>query len=213
MNSSHNSSAFFVALLAFCCLVLAVPAQVASAVTLLNPSFEEPPGTNTFFPGETIGSGWVVESAPTGSVVIHNSTDPNTWHPASDGVQQLYMGNHANAAVVYQDIALDALTIYRLTFDLAALKINFGVSSAALLDVDILLNGSSILGNPVTFTRPPLGGFEEQELNFTTSSAGIHRLLLSSGQGDPTNVDNFTLTALAVTNYLRTGVGDFGMME
>lgn len=180
---------------------------------LVNPSFEQPDVAagdfQNFFAGETIGSGWVVESgipAVLGDGVLGLT--------ATDGDQMLYVDNSLLESSLYQDVALAAGTGYRLAFDLSTFD-NDANTLGAVLTVDISLGGSSILAAPATFTRP-LGsaGFVAQSLDFTTAAGGTYRIRLGAPTGSGTVVDNFSLTPLAVPepgSVALTGIGLAGM--
>jgi hypothetical protein len=172
---------------------------------LVNPSFEDPKVDASFgyagayTAGATIGSGWVVESADFGAFVIadyYTTGEGVIFAAPTDGGQFLYVGNNATSSTITQDVVLQGSTQHVLTFDLAEFLPGPYNSNGAFLLVDVRLNGSSILGGVVPFTRPARSGYEKQTLTFTTQDAGEYRLWLRSGSGYGTNVDNFSLTAV-----------------
>ena len=183
-----------VKLLVVVAALVAFAPGTARAGLLVNPSFEEPaltPGTfRDFNAGQTIGAGWVVQSGI--ATIISNGFSP-TWPSATDGSQILFVGEFLTATTVYQDVNLAAATAYRLTFDLSGFSLPNDGNGAVLL-VDILTGGTSVLGGPVTFTRPEPSQFAPEVLDFTTAGSGSYRLVLDQPGNHGTNVDNFTLT-------------------
>lgn len=179
--------------------VVIVPVGSARAGMLLNPSFEQPvllPGTDQVFSaGSTIGAGWVVEMGESVVITDDYALGGVIWPDPTDGSQFLYVGNNLSAAAVYQDVVLGAATPYRLTFDLANFLSPLG---GARLEVDVLFNGSSILGGAVSFDRPAGAGFAGEVLEFMSNEAGTYRVSLTSPNGFGTNVDNFILTSTTV---------------
>lgn len=184
--------------------VAAVGSLTQGQNLLVNPSFEDPQVDTGFgyagaySAGMTIGSGWKVESADFGAFVIadYYTGGGVTWADPTDGNQFLYVGTNASSSTIYQDVALQGSTRHVLSFDLAEFLSGYFVSSGAYLLVDVLQNGTSILGGAVPFTRPIGADFATQTLEFTTQAAGEYRLWLRNGGGYGTNVDNFSLTAV-----------------
>jgi len=181
--------------------LVAGAAGQARAELLLNPSFEQPvlaDGTVAgFSSGETIGAGWVVQSG-NASIITKGFTvevPPGTFWPGpSAGNQYLYDGSNLVATTVYQDVSLAAATAYQLTFDMA----NFlggGLGSGARVNVDVTINGVSVIGGPTSFTLPLGAGYTTESLDFTTAGAGTYRLLLEQPGGYGTNIDNLSLSA------------------
>jgi hypothetical protein len=199
-----------VKLFAVAAALATVAPATAHAGLLINPSFEQPalpPGTfRDFTAGNTIGAGWVVQSGD--AQVITNNFSP-TWPNATDGNQIAYLGQNLQATTVYQDVSLNASTAYRLTFDLSGFS-QFNNGNGALLKVDILSGGQSILGGPVTFTRPEPSQFAGEVLEFTSGSSGSYRLILNQPGGHGTNVDNFSLTLASVPEPSSLTLGCVG---
>jgi hypothetical protein len=172
---------------------------------LVNPSFEDPKVETGFgyagayTAGTTIGSGWKVESAQYGAYVIadyYTTGEGVIFAAPTDGGQFLYVGNNATSSTITQDVVLQGSTQHVLTFDLAEFLPGPYNSNGAYLVVDVLQNGTSILGGVVPFSRPAGSGYEKQTLEFTTQDSGEYRLWLRSGGGYGTNVDNFSLAAV-----------------
>ena len=184
--------------------VAAIGAWSQGQNLLVNPSFEDPQVdaslgyAGAYTAGATIGSGWVVESTDFGAFVIadYYTAGGVTWADPTDGNQFLYVGTNATSSTIYQDVALQGSTRHVLSFDLAEFLSGYFASSGAYLLVDVLQNGTSILGGAVPFTRPIGADFATQTLEFTTQDSGEYRLWLRNGGGYGTNVDNFSLTAV-----------------
>ncbi len=180
--------------LAYASLIALIMASSAHAAVITNGSFESPdiPGGSSFAffnPGETIGSGWVVDAAsPSAILVLREAAGV---HPTVlDGDQYAVIGLAPDFATIRQDVALDAAS-YRLSFQLAAGET---VSDAALT-VDILQSGSSVIGGPTGFNVPTGSGFTGQSLDFTASTADSYRLVVTA-TGGATAIDAFQITAI-----------------
>jgi hypothetical protein len=179
------------------CIVGATQAQVGPNL-LANPSFEQPaltPGTAS----DVTPTAWGLLNGIPALITQGYTGGGVLWPHPTDGSQFLYIGDNATATSLFQDVTLAAATHYRLTFDEANF-LSMSDPSGARLSVDVLTNGQSILGGPVTFTRPEGADFATQELDFTTGNAGAYRLLLSQPGGYGTNVDNFNLSVASTTS-------------
>lgn len=178
-------------------LLAALPAMAANLLT--NPSFESPVvpagSFQVFTTGQTIGAGWVVQSAAINAVVIDQGYAGGglVWAPPSDGTQFLYVGNSLSPSTIIQDVGLAAGSPYRLTFDLASF-LSSAYTAQVRLDVVEIGSATSVVGGPQTFTRPAGSGFTPEQLNFTTLGAGNYRVTLVGDNGYGNNVDNFSLT-------------------
>lgn len=191
----------------FC--VCAMSASVFAQNFLQNSSFEVPvvaAGAFTrFYSGDTIGAGWIVDSAAVDAAVIDRGYQGGsaTWYAPTDGNQYLYVGDIASVSVIHQDVLLTTIGSHRLTFDLA----NFAASpfpGGARLTVDVInvASGVSVCGGAHVFTRPLGGGYAQEQLDLNVVQTGAHRLSLESANGFGCNVDNFVLISTPRTGLV-----------
>lgn len=165
---------------------------LARADLLVNSSFEDPDllgGGQRFNIGETIGSGWTVDS---GSIQVIDSPSDGTYYPsASDGQNILFTDTDASS--ISQIVTLLASTQYRFTIDLAGPLQDFN-SNGAYLDIDVLQGGNTIIGGPMTFTRPVGASWATQELLFSSTISGSYQISLTSRQDFINSLDKAVLT-------------------
>lgn len=193
----NAKSGTFLALIAVACV-----SSAQAQNFLFNPSFELPAIPNgTFVPftaGQTIGVGWVVDSAVFAADVITAGYTGGgvTWTPPTHGNQYLYVGDSATASVLHQDVALPGAGSYRLSFDLASFLSAFAPGAKVSVDILNLGNNSSVIGGSQDFTRASGIGYATQTVDFIAQQAGNYRLTLANANGFGSNVDNFSLTAV-----------------
>lgn len=179
-------------------IVGSLPAQAQNF--LLNPSFELPAVGNgnrqTFHAGQTIGVGWVVDSASFNVLVADKGyNDSNLYFPPTQGNQYLFLGDVGGAPVVRQDVTLAAGGPYKLTFDLGNNQAGNNPGTGVTLDVINLSDNLSVVGGPQAFTRPPGAAYSSQELDFSAPQAGDYRVLIANTAPLPSYLDNFALVA------------------
>lgn len=198
-------------------LALASCVGLASANILVNGSFEQPvlgaSGVQGFLTGQTIGTGWVVQSTTTSATVLSDAYSGGgaDWPIGSDGNQYLYVGDSLGTSVVSQDVVLAGGVLHTLTFDFATFR-SPGIPGR--LTLDVIQGGSSVLvGGPFVLNVPFTGAsgvFAPHSLSFTTTVSGTYTVQFASTSGLVANVDNFDLVpapGAAGLWLLAAGVG------
>lgn len=172
--------------------------EVQATNLLQNGSFEDPdvnssPYFTSFFTGQTVGSGWVVDFTNSGSLVIDNDINTCcgvTWHDTSDGHQYSYLASGVGNTTLRQDFPATASVPYTLSLTLADFATQFVLPGGrVLVDVIDLSNLSSVLGGAQLLQTPDFSGFIPFTIPFVAASSGQHRLLLTSVSGYAGNVD------------------------
>ena len=166
------------------------------AATVVNGSFEDPAVEFLlmgFDPGETIGTGWVVDGLSDSSSVVLFRSGALGAPVTNDGGQFLLIGaGNPDFATIRQDLTLEAAS-YRLSFDLAD---GDGAAPINAVNLDITRSGQTIIGGPQNFSVGLSSGFETQELLFVAPTAGDYRLIVSATAGTP-GIDAFSVTEIA----------------
>jgi hypothetical protein len=157
-----------------------------------NASFESPDvtGSQGFFAGNTIGIGWLVDSSSKAPAVVFDSGafgGPTTH----DGGQYLLMDSSLGGTAIYQDIAVNSFTQYRLAWELGTQPPGIDGEVA----IDIISDRSSLIGGPRSFFLAAGSPFTSMDLSFATqASADIRLRVIASGKS--TSVDAFSLTSV-----------------
>lgn len=184
-----------------CSLTIGVAATDA-AISLANPSFEEPQLIGTYQTGFD-GTSWqaVLTASNRGGIIPEDvggfGTDPNAKAP--DGRQWAFLSNNS---YIYQHIgSLDAGQKLHVTFT-QYMQLNSGTGSDLSIEIwngDPTGNGIKL--DSVTFLHLPKGqkAFREATLDPGGAVSDLYFVVRAvTGTGDSTNVsfDNFVLTAI-----------------
>jgi hypothetical protein len=171
--------------------LLAIPAHAA---VITNGSFESPdiPESllfNFFIPGQTVGAGWVVDSASDSAILVLRDVAA-TQVTVTDGDQYAVLGLAPDSGTIYQDITLDAAD-YQLSFQLGSDEANLDGE----VSINVLRSGASIIGGPTSFGVSIGSDFQTRTLDFSTTQADTYRLVVAATGGAPA-LDAFQITSI-----------------
>lgn len=179
-------------------------AAISSANLLINGSFEDPDvstvgGLQFFNAGDTIGSGWTVDSGTSAVLDSDFVGGMVGWYPAEEGNQYLYVAINTGSATVSQQVSLAAGEHYDLSFFHADFREGSLGLPGGVIHYDVLdSSNASVLGGIQTSETPENGPYQSVSSLFTATTSGVYTVQFISEPNRAGIIDNVDLSVAPV---------------